>query len=162
MAKQVPTVFANENSGTWSMYDWDSDGYLDLVYIKTGNASSGRVEIHVAAGVCNYCRFDLHVATTFAPEDNGFWSLAPYSSNKSADIIYIKDAQAGTGEVEVHVASASSNYQNRILEVGSTFAEETNGVWSLMDFNMDGRLDLTYIKYQNAGTGTVEVHVAAG
>jgi hypothetical protein len=40
--------------------------------------------------------------------------------------------------------------------------QETNGVWSLIDFNKDGVLDLTYIKYQNTGTGKVEVHVASG
>jgi hypothetical protein len=36
------------------------------------------------------------------------------------------------------------------------------GSGNLIDFNKDGVLDLTYIKYQNTGTGTVEVHVASG
>jgi hypothetical protein len=35
-------------------------------------------------------------------------------------------------------------------------------MWSLIDFNRDSVPDLTYIKCQLTGTGTVEVHVAAG
>ncbi len=88
--------------------------------------------------------------------------MAPYSSLRAADLVFIKDANTGTRTTEVHVASKASGYHTRILDVGSTFTEEQNGVWSLIDYNKDGRLDLTYIKYQNTGTGTVEVHVAAG
>ncbi|KAI0452670.1 hypothetical protein F5B21DRAFT_526661 [Xylaria acuta] len=160
--QETATVFANENNGVWSLYDYDGDGVLDLVYIKTQNTGSGRVEVHVASGASTYSRFILQTATTFAPENNGFWALAPYSSPGAADLVYIKDASRGTGQVEVHVASKSSGYQARIFEAGSAFAQEANGVWSLIDYNRDGVLDLSYIKYQNAGTGTVEVHVAAG
>ncbi|RYP39329.1 hypothetical protein DL767_002240 [Monosporascus sp. MG133] len=159
---ETATVFSNENNGIWKLYDYDGDGVLDLVYIKTSNTGSNTVEVHVASGASTYSRFILHTGTTFAPENNGFWSLAPYSSTRAADLVYIKDAQTGTGKVEVHVASASSGYRTRIFEGGSTFAEEANGVWSVIDYNRDGVLDLTYIKYQNTGTGTVEVHVAAG
>jgi hypothetical protein len=132
------------------------------VYIKTSNTGSGTVEVHVASGASNYQSFILHTGTTFAPENNGFWYLAPYSSKKAADLVYIKDANTGTGKVEVHVASQSSGYQTRVLEVGSVFNQEANGVWSLVDFNGDGVLDLGYVKDQNTGSGTVEVHVAAG
>ncbi|KAI0190992.1 hypothetical protein EV127DRAFT_76586 [Xylaria flabelliformis] len=160
--QETATVFGNENNGVWSLYDYDGDGVLDLVYIKTRNTGSGRVEVHVASGASTYSRFILQTATTFAPENNGFWALAPYSSRGAADLVYIKDAQTGTGQTEVHVASKASGYQTRIFEAGSAFAQEANGVWSLIDYNRDGVLDLSYIKYQNAGTGTVEVHVAAG
>ncbi|KAI0467107.1 hypothetical protein F4859DRAFT_506914 [Xylaria cf. heliscus] len=160
--QETATVFANEDNGAWSLYDYDGDGVLDLVYIKTRNTGSGRVEVHVASGASTYSRFLVQTATTFAPEDNGFWALAPYSGRGAADLVYIKDARTGTGQVEVHVASRASGYQTRIFEGGSAFAQEANGVWSLVDYNRDGVLDLTYIKYQNAGTGTVEVHVAAG
>lgn len=88
--------------------------------------------------------------------------MAPYSGKKAADLVFIKDANTGTGDTEVHVASKSSKYATRIFEGASTFTEEANGVWSLIDYNGDGVLDLTYIKYQNTGSGTVEVHVAAG
>jgi hypothetical protein len=162
--QQTGTAFGEENNGTWKLYDFNSDGYLDLVYIKTSNTGTNTVEVHVASGYSDppYSQFILHTGTTFAPETDGFWQLAPYSSPKAADLVFIKDANTGTGTTEVHVASQSSDYKTRIFEGGSDFTEEQNGVWSLIDYNKDGVLDLTYIKYQNTGTGTVEVHVASG
>ncbi|RYP51355.1 hypothetical protein DL768_003283 [Monosporascus sp. mg162] len=159
---ETATVFSNENNGIWKLYDYDGDGILDLVYIKTSNTGTKRIEVHVASGASTYSRFILQTGTTYAPENNGFWSLAPYSSPTAADLVYIKDANTGTGNVEVHVASASSGYQTRIFAGGSTYGQEANGVWSLIDYNRDGVLDLAYIKYQKTGTRTVEVHVAAG
>jgi predicted HNH restriction endonuclease len=160
--QETGTVFGEEDNGTWKLYDYDGDGVLDLVYIKTSNTGSNSVEVHVASGASTYASFILQTGTTFAPETDGFWQLAPYSSKKAADLVFIKDANTGTGDTEVHVASKASKYATRIFEGGSTFTEETNGVWSLIDYNGDGVLDLTYIKYQNTGSGTVEVHVATG
>jgi hypothetical protein len=67
--------------------------------------------------------------------------------------VFIEDANTGMGETEVYVARKASGYRIRIFEGGSAFAEEANGVWSLIDFNNDGQLDPRYIKYQNTGTG---------
>ncbi|PMD32511.1 hypothetical protein L207DRAFT_609868 [Hyaloscypha variabilis F] len=159
--QETGTIFAEEDNGTWKLYDYNNDGYLDLVYIKTSNTGTNTVEVHVAAGP-DYNVFILHTGTTFLPETDGFWQLAPYSGPGTADLVFIKDANTGTGETEVHVASKASRYQDRIFEGGSAFTEEANGVWGLIDFNKDGVPDLTYIKYQDTGTRTVEVHVASG
>ncbi|KAI1157403.1 hypothetical protein F5B18DRAFT_657723 [Nemania serpens] len=159
---EIPTVFHNEDNGVWTLYDYNGDGILDLVYIKTRNTGSGKVEVHVASGASSYSQFILQTPTTFSQEGSGFWFLAPYSSPGAADLVYIKDANTGTGQVEVHVASHSSGYKTRIFEGGSSFAQETNGVWSLIDYTRDGRLDLAYIKDRGTGTSTVEVHVASG
>ncbi|KAI1164606.1 hypothetical protein F5B18DRAFT_614631 [Nemania serpens] len=159
---RATTVFRNENDGTWTLYDYDGDGILDLVYIKTSNTSSGKVEVQVASGASSYSQLILLTSTAFLLENYGFWSLAPWSLPGAADLVYIKDAYTPTGQVEVHIASQSSGYQARPLEGGSAFGEETEGVWSLIDYNRDGKPDLTFIRTGNAATGTVEVHVAAG
>lgn len=134
---------------------------LDLVYIKTSNTGTNTVEVHVARGP-SYSSFTLQTGTTFAPETDGDWQLAAYSGRGLADLIFIKDQNTGTGKTEVHVASQASGYKTRVFEAGTTFAQENNGVWGVIDYNRDGKLDLTYIKYQNTGTQTVEVHVASG
>ncbi|KAA8648553.1 hypothetical protein EYZ11_001118 [Aspergillus tanneri] len=159
---EVGTTFVSEDNGTWQLIDADGDGVPDLVYIKTRNTGTGRVEVHIASGASNYQTRILEVGTTFYPEDDGVWQMGHFNGDGKLDLIYIKTRNTGTGRVEVHVASGASNYQNRVQEVGTTFYPEDDGVWQMRDFNRDGRLDLVYIKTRNTGTGKVEVHVASG
>jgi hypothetical protein len=45
------TAFLPENDGTWTMADYNRDGALDLVFIKTGpTTGTGTVEVHIASG----------------------------------------------------------------------------------------------------------------
>ncbi|KAE8147857.1 hypothetical protein BDV25DRAFT_26282 [Aspergillus avenaceus] len=159
---ETGTTFYPEDDGVWQMADFDRDGKLDLIYIKTRNTGTGRVEVHVASGASNYQTRIQEVGTIFYPEDNGVWQMVDYDRDGRLDLAYIKTRSTGTGRVEVHVASGSSTYQTRVQEVGTTFYPEDNGFWELSDFNHDGVLDLVYIKTKNTGTGRVEVHVASG
>ncbi|KAB8073359.1 hypothetical protein BDV29DRAFT_191790 [Aspergillus leporis] len=159
---ETGTTFYPEDNGVWQMADFDRDGKLDLIYIKTRNTGTGKVEVHVASGASNFLRRIQDVGTTFYPEDNGVWQMVDFDRDGKLDLAYIKTRNTGTGKVEVHIASGSSTYNTRVQEVGTTFSPEDNGFWELSDFNHDGVLDLVYIKTQNTGTGAVEVHVASG
>ena len=121
----------------------------------------GHVEVHVASGSPTTTRI-LEVATTFADETDGIWCLADYDHDGVPDLVFIKTSNTPNGHVEVHVASGKSNYQTRILEVATTFADETDGTWCLADYDHDGVPDLVFIKTSNTPNGHVEVHVAAG
>jgi len=156
------TVFAEETDGVWALYDYHNDGGLDLVFIKSSNTGSSDIEVHVASAASGYKTRILDTKTVFTEETNGVWALSPYSNTTATDLTYIKDVNTGSGDTEVHVASGSSGFETRVLDVASVFTEEQNGIWKLIDFNKDGLLDLTYIKYKNTGSGDVEVHVASG
>jgi hypothetical protein len=156
------TTFANETDGVWLMADYDRDGIPDLVFIKTGNPQTGTVEVHVASGASNYQTRILETGTTFLPETDGVWLMADYDRDGVPDLVFIKTGNPQTGTVEVHVASGASNYQTRILETGTAFLPETDGVWLMADYNRDGIPDLVFIKTSNTPNGHVEVHVAKG
>jgi hypothetical protein len=158
---ETGTTFSEENNGVWLMTDYTGDGKLDLVYIKTSNTDRGTVEVHVASGASNYRSHILATGTTFTTEDNGTWTMARYTGGPRPDLIYIKTRNTETMMVEVHIASANSNYQHRVLEVGTAFATEENGVWLMNDFLGSGKPDLVFIKTSQTGTGKVEVHVAS-
>jgi len=152
----------NKTDGVWKLIDWDGDAKPDLVFIKTANAGTNTVEVHVASAASGYQTRIYESGTTFAQETDGSWTVADYDGDGKPDLVFIKTSNAGTNTVEVHVASASSNYQTRVYESGTTFAQEENGSWRLADFDGDGKLDLVFIKILNTPSNNVEVHVASG
>ena len=156
------TTFANETDGTWTMANYDKDDIPDLVFIKTNNTPSGHVEVHVASGASNYQTRIFEGVTTFANESDGTWLMADYDKDHIPDLVFIKTNNTPTGHVEVHVASGASNYQTRIFEGATTFANETDGTWTMANYDKDHIPDLVFIKTNNTPSGNVEVHVASG
>ena len=160
---EVGTTFAPEDDGTWLMADWDGDGILDLIFIKTADTDTGAIEVHIASGASNFQQRILEVGTAFtAPGPNGTWLLADFDGDGIPDLVFIETSGTNTGTVEVHVASGASHFQQHILDTGTTFAPEEDGAWTVARFQDWGFPDLVFIKTANTGTGTVEVHVAAG
>lgn len=70
--------------------------------------------------------------------------------------------QINENDKVVTVRLSCTLFSTRILETGTTFAPETDGVWLMADYDRDGIPDLVFIKTSNTGTGTVEVHIASG
>jgi hypothetical protein len=143
---ETATTFANEIDGVWQLLP-----NRDLVFIKTANTPNKHVEVHIASASSNYKTRILETATTFANEVDGVWQLLP-----NRDLVFIKTANTPNKHVEVHIASASSNYKTRILETATTFANEIDGVWQLLP-----NRDLVFIKTANTPNKHVEVHIAS-
>lgn len=154
------TVFLVEDNGTWLMQDYTGDGKADLVYIKTRNTGTGKVEVHVADAAAGYQRFALQTGTAFDMEDDGIWTMSG-----KGDLVYIKTKNTGIGRVEYHVASKASNYQDLTVHEITDFdaKDNNNGTYCLAPHVTDQDLaDLYFIKTSNVGdTGTVEVHAVS-
>jgi hypothetical protein len=159
---ETPTTFANESDGVWLMADYDRDGIPDLVFIKTSGTQSGNVEVHIASGASNYQKRILETTTAFSCESDGVWLMADYDRDGIPDLVFIKTSGTQSGQVEVHIASGASKFQTRILEVPTTFDEENDGVWTMVNYNGKGTPDLVFIKTANTSTGDVEIHIASG
>jgi hypothetical protein len=143
---ETPTTFVNESDGVWQLLP-----NSDLAFIKTSNTPTGHVEVHIATAASRYRTRVLETPTTFVNESDGVWQLLPNS-----DLGFIKTSNTPTGHVEVHIASAASGYEIRVLETPTTFVNESDGVWQLLPNS-----DLAFIKTSNTPTGHVEVHVAS-
>src|SRR6266446_2313108 len=76
----------------------------------------------------------LEVPTTFANESDGTWLMTDWDRDGIPDLVFIKTANTPSGHVEVHVASGASNFETRILEVPTTFANESDGTWLMTDW----------------------------
>ncbi|ASF47524.1 hypothetical protein [Methylovulum psychrotolerans] len=142
----VETTFTNETGGTWQILDNN-----DLAFIKTANTPNGHIEVHIASATSNYQTRKLDVATTFTNETDGTWRIL-----NNYDLAFIKTANTTNGHVEVHIASASSNYQTRTLAVATPFTNETDGIWQIL-----GNNDLAFIKTANTPNHHIEVHIVS-
>ncbi|KAF9987715.1 hypothetical protein BGZ65_002229, partial [Modicella reniformis] len=98
--------------------------------------------------------------TVFPAEDNGVWSFADINGNGAQDLVYIKTRNTGTGKIEIHASDYESRFQTCTMNTNTVFDIDDNGAYLMQDWNGDGKADFVYIKTQNTGSGTVEVHVA--
>ncbi|KAN0073879.1 hypothetical protein V8E54_007816 [Elaphomyces granulatus] len=117
------TIFASEDDGTWMVGDFTGTGRPDLISIKTSNTRSNTVEVHVASASSNYQSIVYSGKSAFGPENNGVWTMADATGNNKLDLVYVKTRSTGTGNIEVHIASATSDYEARIVDPGTVFKE---------------------------------------
>ncbi|KAK6342880.1 hypothetical protein TWF718_008260 [Orbilia javanica] len=166
--RKTITAFDYEPNGTWSFHDYTGNGTADLIYIKTKDTGSGCVEVHIATSESNYEEFALQIPTVFVienePPENGTFLMGHFSGDYRPDLIFIKTKNTDTHCVEVHVASASSDYQEFFLQTPSVFTETgaNLGTWTMADFNGDGTLDLIYIRTRSIMSGCPIIWVAGG
>lgn len=140
------TSFDCENNGTWLLTSND-----DLAYIKTRNCGSGKVEIHIVSKSSKYELVTRANSTFFDLDNNGTWLL---TSND--DLAFVKTRNCSSEQVEIHIASKSSDYNKISVVYSTTFEPENDGIWLLTTSD-----DLVFIKTSNCGDEKVEIHIAS-
>jgi hypothetical protein len=170
-ALSAPSGFVTadaSNFAKWRLAEFQGDGQPDLYGIKTKNTGSGRVELHAASANSNFGSFLLHAATGFSTADApnfADWQLNGFYFDGQSDLYGIKIKNTGSGQVEVHIASASSNFASFLLHVVTPFivADAPNfGGWLLSEVNVSGTPNFYGVKSANTGSARVELHVAEG
>jgi Astacin (Peptidase family M12A)/FG-GAP-like repeat len=162
----LPISYGSSQFDT-QVIDFNNDGKLDIVSIKRNDAGSNSVELHVMDGATGFQSFLTQVGTVFAvnqPSSTKF-RLADWDGDNRPDLISIPTQNTGTGKVEVHIATAASNYRQFTLHTGtalSTIDSDANWDFDMGDFNKDGRPDLIGIRKNNTQTGRAELHVLSG
>jgi hypothetical protein len=155
-----------DSNGDFRLADVDLDGRLDLVYVKRRGTGTGTVEVHVLSAASGFQHFIVQTDTGLsATEDNsGDFLIADLDRDGRPDLVFIKRRSTASGTIEVHALSGASGFRQFIVDTATAFsaAENAFGDFSLADVDRDGRPDLVYIKRQQTGTGTIEVHVLSG
>lgn len=94
----------------WAIGDYNQDGIPDLYGIKVAQTGTGTVEVHILDRATGYQTFVLQTGTAIGARDgavNFRWAVGDFNRDRVADLYGIKVTEAGTGAVEVHVASAT-------------------------------------------------------
>jgi FG-GAP-like repeat len=163
---EMVTTFACESDGIWTMGNYDGDDILDLIFIKTSNTQSNMVEVHINSGSSNYQTRILDAATNFpiSLANYGTFLMADWNGDGYLDLIFIETSNTQSNMVEVHINSGapSSNYQTRMNDYATAFGYESDGTWTMANYDGDSILDLIFIKTGNTQSGMVEVHINSG
>lgn len=152
------------DNGTWQVGPPDAQNWPTLYFVKTANTGSGTVEVHYdtydPATNAYVRRLDLPTMYSQGDGPNGTWQMYGRTAGAAADLFFIKTQATPGGTVEVHAASAASNFQGRILDVVSDFnvGDRGNGTWQVGAPNVNGWPTLYFVKTANTGSGTVEIH----
>jgi len=123
----------------------------DLLCIKKSNTESGKTEVHILGKSDSYRKFTAHYVTALDPTDHN-WA---FCASGTGDLYCIKKKNTGANHTEIHVLSASSNYQKFIRQT-VTALEETDDTWA---FGLGHGNDLICIKKSGTASNHTEVHV---
>lgn len=155
---------ADHANGTWQVAPPQATGWPTLYFIKTASTGTGNVEVHWGSfdpATSKYVRRgDLPSLYSQADGANGAWQMCGRAEGAAPDLFFIKTQNTPGGWVEVHAASASSLFKQRILDVVSDFsvADRANGTWQLGAPYVNGWPTLYFVKTANCQSGRVEVH----
>jgi hypothetical protein len=118
-----------QHSVTWFSPSDANNGWFQMVgttlyFIKTKNTGSGKVEIHSATAASGY-KSGIHTTTWFSPSDanTGWFQMV------GTNLFFVKTRNTGSGHVEVHSATASSDYKPGQHSVTWFSPSDANNGW---------------------------------
>ncbi|KXX80638.1 hypothetical protein MMYC01_203408 [Madurella mycetomatis] len=125
-----------------------------LFFIKTIRPESEKVEVHVTKPGDGYKQPAGQYVSGYSPtdRDNGVFCIGPEG------LYLVKTRNVGSGKIEVHRTTTSSNYSDFDIHTATVFElkDTDNGTWTV-----DGA-DLFLIKTRRCESRLIEVHRANG
>jgi hypothetical protein len=162
----TPLAQTEDQNGDFLVADFDGDGTPDLCFVKRRNTGTNTIEVHVLSGQSNFTQFVMETGTALAQgeDQNGDFSVADFDHDGIPDLFFIKRRNTGTNQIELHILTGKSKYQQFLIQTGTSLGrnEDLNGDFALADFDRDGIPDLYFIKRRNTASNTIEVHVLTG
>ena len=131
--------------------------YLTLTMLN--NTGSACIEAHIWNP--GYQSFINDFATTipaFNPADAQVISADMYGNGQD-ELVFVDYMNTGSGKIEIHIWSPTYNRFLNDYATNLPCAPTTQGQVVAADLNGSGSDQLVYVKYQNTGSGKVEVHI---
>ena len=149
---------------SFSVGDWNGDGYPDLYAIKMANTESGATEVHILDGSKGYQGFLLQTPTCLEISRGIFsFALGDCNSDGRIDLYAVKRRETGSRSTEIHVLNGASGYREFLVHSPTPLEEAGDDfLFDVGDYNGDRLDDLYAIKRQGTSTKWGEVHVLGG
>jgi hypothetical protein len=150
--------------------DWNRGGKPDLIAIKKLNTSSGKTEIKIYSGESDFVTKIFDQPSVLHQTNNDYeFGVGDWNGDGIPDLFVIKKCCASNGKTEVHImngadpdGSGSLKPFGAWLNNYATLLGTTDSAWTfeVVDYNRDGRLDVSAVKM--SGSPTTEVHIMSG
>ena len=148
----------------YALSDYDRDGIEDLFCFKLRNAASKTLEVHILSGSSNFSTFILHTATILGEPGNAFKLIVhDVNSDGFSDVIALKVRGCESSKTEIHILNGADGYKSWLLQKAIPLNEALdNCSFSFANIDNGNVPDLYITKFNNTGSGNVEVHVLSG
>jgi len=161
--KALPLGYTGTD-GSWNyqVADYNNDGKKDVWAIRK---DSTRTQLHVMNGADGFqtylTRVDTYLGTT-GTDFSWVFLVGDYNKDGKQDLWAIKKVSTTT---EVHILNGADGFQTMLLQSASGLeasGSDNRYMFTLADYNNDGRLDLWAVKKASTGSGKTELHVLNG
>ena len=139
----------HETDKNWKfcLGDFSGDGKLDLYCIKKSDTDSGRTEVHILGGNCNYNDF-IFQAGTALHETGDNWDFGVSGKH----LCCIAKSNTGSNTTEVYILDANDNFRSFLLQTETNLHETDDD----FDFYVHGSKLFAFSK--QGQSDTTEVH----
>jgi hypothetical protein len=131
--------------------DTNNDGRDELIFVKSANTGSGKIEVHIWNP--GYQSFQNDYATNLSTGDAGNGTIIAGNVNGQDRLMFIKTSNTASGKIEVHIWNPGyQSFQNDYATNLST-GDAGNGTVVAIDNR------LAFVKTSNTASGKIEVHI---
>lgn len=145
--------------------DWNKDGVEDLFVVKPSNTPSGKVEVDILDGACQYQRVLNHAVSIWpAGVPNMSFQLADFNGDGKNDLFAILEDRPDSRTLWVRVLDGNTGFASYLMGTQTILATPpgTTFQYQVLDYNSDGWQDLVAFKQNNTGTQSTEIHILDG
>ncbi|BAL88495.1 hypothetical protein AMIS_32750 [Actinoplanes missouriensis 431] len=160
----VTTSLPVDDRAQFAMVDWNADGRLDLVAVRTFGTASGKVEVQVLDGAANLQRELLPAIVTAEPVQDGMQvQVTDWNRDKRPDVVLVRKPATAEGKTELHVLDGAAKLSRTLVKARTLLglADERYAVL-VTDASGDKRPDMVVVQKTGTANGRAHVWVLGG
>ncbi|MEU4561876.1 VCBS repeat-containing protein [Actinoplanes sp. NPDC023936] len=158
------TSLAVDDRAQFAVVDWNADGRLDLVAVRTFGTASGKVEVQVLDGAANLQRDLLPTIVTAEPVQDGMQAqVTDWNRDKRPDVVLVRKPATAEGKTELHVLDGAAKLSRTLVKARTLLglADERYAVL-VTDASGDKRQDMVVVQKTGTANGRAHVWVLGG